>query len=62
MKAFVITYSLTFSNSMDIEAETREEAEKKFWEHEREEGELDALDGVEDGYTITKIEEAPHAE
>jgi hypothetical protein len=49
-----IEYELTFWNTINIEAASEEEARKK-WEALAE-GELNALDGEEDGYKICSVE------
>lgn len=61
LKTYLVTYSLTFTNDEEIEAESREEAEKKFWALEQEQGELDALGGSDSGYKIESIEEVGEA-
>lgn len=56
-KKYVVEYSLTFYNTLEVEAESKRDARKKFRAIEDERGELNALDGVENGYRIEGIYE-----
>lgn len=55
LKTYEVGYSLTFRNSLEVQARSKKEAAEKLRQIESEEGELDALSGDEDGYKITYV-------